>query len=177
MRLKDTVPATGLDPKDSVIYKGSVLAMGLGALCSRNFDFVVTSGEGVSHKSRGKMTVTYPPFCAGGPFPQATALPSPPSLFLSPSTHLSSVCDAPGEGGLGWRWGRGRWRGIEVRPSGTWGQTHLEQQQLRPAKAHKLLIAHELFETALGVNPGTTSRSTRRKSVRVCFLFVFLHFS
>ena len=41
------------------------------------------------------------PIVTGGPFPQATALPSPPSPSLFPPPP-GSFCNAPGGGGPGW---------------------------------------------------------------------------
>ena len=71
-------------------------------------------------------TVSPPsPNCTGGlkPWPFSPH-PPPPS-----SPHpLASFCDAPGEGGPGWRargvLGREGVEG-EAPPSGTWGQTHI----------------------------------------------------
>ena len=55
------------------------------------------------------------PHCTKGPFPQATALPSPPTLPLPLPQPPGSFCNGPGEGSLGWRGeesqGAGGWRG------------------------------------------------------------------
>ena len=44
------------------------------------------------------------PVATGGPFPQAIALAFPP-FTPSSANPTGSLCDAPGGGGLGWRWG------------------------------------------------------------------------
>ena len=57
------------------------------------------------------------PIAIGGPFPQAKALPSPPSPSLFPPTPLGSFCNAPGvrdgaaQSGVGGGGPRGGWRG------------------------------------------------------------------
>ena len=66
------------------------------------------------------------PKATGGRFPQATALPSPPSLFPPPPTPPALFAMLPC--GRRPRLPCGRRRaGVEgeVRPSGTWGQTHI----------------------------------------------------
>ena len=61
-----------------------------------------------------------PPHRIGGPF-----LPTLPLPLPGPTTRpAGSLCDAPGEGSLGWRGGGGAVEG-EVPSSGTWGQTHV----------------------------------------------------
>ena len=49
----------------------------------------------------------HPPLQLEGPFPQAKALPSPPSPSLFPPPPLGSFCNAPGRGGPVWCGGRG----------------------------------------------------------------------
>ena len=65
------------------------------------------------------------PIASRGRFPQAAACPLPTLPFPPPP---GSFCNAPGEGGLGWRGGGvRRARGVEreIPPSGTWLQTHI----------------------------------------------------